>query len=346
MTILVSLLVACSGSGAVDGALHGGMPSGDERDDCIQANAVETQWMPSFDAESEGAFLSVWGPSANQLWAVGGPDMTKGVAWHFNGSTWKNANLRDGPLLNWVHGVDDVVWMVGNQGRILRRQGDGDFEPVDADETEHLWGVWAASADEAWAVGGDPLGDGEPDPVILHWKDERWTRVKPPRTEQKFRALFKVWGTSATNVFAVGAKGVILHFDGQQWRQQSSGTARDFISLWGRSPSDIMAVGGRANGVVARYDGKTWKAEVLSGEPGLNGVWMNSAGEATVVGARGRILHFRPNCQRYRRETSDNRRLLHAVFGLEGMRRLAVGGTLDRNPPWQGVAIQGDYRRP
>ena len=104
--------------------------------------------------------------------------------------------------------------MVGNEGRILRRQGAGEFEPVESGQDQNLWGVWAASEDEAFAVGGDPLTTGDPDPIILHFKDGQWNRVAVPETEQSFKALFKVWGTSPTNVYAVGANGVILHPDG------------------------------------------------------------------------------------------------------------------------------------
>ena len=203
-----------------------------------------------------------------------------------------------------------------------------------------MWGVWAASPEEAFAVGGDPLTTGEPDPVILHFKNGQWSRIAVPETEQSFKALFKVWGTDAQNVYAVGANGVILHFDGSAWRQQASGTARDLISLWGNGPTDIMAVGGRANGLIARFDGNKWTHKVLTGEPGMNGIWMNSQGQATVVGGRGRILIFGKKSMRYARQKADNRLLLHGVWGSESGERFAVGGTLDRSPPWKGVAIE------
>jgi hypothetical protein len=52
-----------------------------------------------------------------------------------------------------------------------------------------------------------------------------------------------IWGNSATNVFAVGEGGMILHYDGKAWKKTTSGTTNDFNGVWGSSAADVFAVG-------------------------------------------------------------------------------------------------------
>jgi len=296
-------------------------------------------WTQSFDATDIGALMSVWGTSSQEAWAVGG-QLDAGVVWRFNGMGWSPLQIPDGPLLNWVHGSEARLWVVGNDGRILRQDGGGDFEAVDSGVTLDLWGVWAADRDQAWAVGGNVTDrDADPDPVILSWDGSAWTRVPLPPMDREIRSFFKVWGTSAENIFVVGARGVILRYDGEEWAQTPTGTAEDFVSLWGTGPDDIVAVGGRQNGMVARWNGTQWTARVLAGEPGLNGCYVDDDGVAHIVGLRGRILRMTPGGFDLQRDENDDRTLLHAIWGY-GTRLFTVGGTIDRSPPFRGVALE------
>ena len=49
--------------------------------------------------------------------------------------------------------------------------------------------------------------------------------------------LVDVWGTSASDVFAVGFGGVILHYDGTMWRSMTSETFVDLEAVWGTGAS-------------------------------------------------------------------------------------------------------------
>jgi hypothetical protein len=55
--------------------------------------------------------------------------------------------------------------------------------------------------------------------------------------------LRAVWGSSGSDIWAVGLGGVMLHFDGMSWTPVSSVTPQDLTSIWGSSASDIWAVG-------------------------------------------------------------------------------------------------------
>lgn len=70
--------------------------------------------------------------------------------------------------------------------------------------------------------------------------------------------LNAAWGTSARDVWAVGAAGTTLHFDGTSWSRIESGTTRGLNDIWGASASSIYAVGDAAE--VITWDGRAWSA--------------------------------------------------------------------------------------
>jgi hypothetical protein len=69
--------------------------------------------------------------------------------------------------------------------------------------------------------------------------------------------LNAVWGSSGSDVFAVGDDGTtILHYDGSSWSSmEKMGTwpAKYLDAVWGSSGSDVFAVG--KNGTILHYDG-------------------------------------------------------------------------------------------
>lgn len=79
--------------------------------------------------------------------------------------------------------------------------------------------------------------------------------------------------------------------------------------------------------------------QVIRGQPGLNGVWVDADGGTTVVGLRGVLGHLGPDGA-LEREESATTTLLHGIWGDGAGYRVAVGGTLDRSPPWIGVAVE------
>ncbi len=315
----------------------------DDGDDASPADAevpAPAAWAAAFEAEDQGAFLSVWGSGPDSIYTVGGQPEA-GVAWRFDGAAWAAVtDLPDVPLINWVHGVGDHVFMACNAGIVLHKQGDGPWERWETGEDQPLWGIWAAAPDDVWAVGGDAARREGADPLLLHYDGAAWSRATLPAVDRPYKALFKVWGTGPDDVHAVGQRGVALRWDGAAWTQALTGTADDLISLWGSGPTDIVAVGGRSNGVLARWDGAGWSSEVLVGEPGMNGVWVDAAGTAWLVGDKGRVLRVPQGSFEVAREDSGTRTLLHGVWGTAAGHRVAAGGTLSASPPWAGVVIE------
>jgi len=299
---LALLLVGC---GPDD---DGGKDSGAEP-------APQGTWAEAFDASTVTALSGVWGSGPDDVYMVGG-DATTGEVWHYDGAEWsKDTTVPVTDLLVWVFGFGpDDVWAVGEGGAVIRKTAAG-WEQLDAGTTEPLWGVWGASANDVWIVGGSPEGDA---PTLLHWDGSAFTPhvLDAAQNDRNAVAVFKVWGIGG-RTFAVGQDGLIIEFDGSQWVQMSAGADAndDFVSLWGTSSDHIVAVGGRASARIATFDGSTWTTSAPTGIPGLNAVSMGADDEAVIGGVYGWVGTFDPFTDELRDEnvvdaTSD----VHAIW--------------------------------
>ncbi len=182
--------------------------------------------------------------------------------------------------------------------------------------------MWGASPDDAWAVGGLPDVDG----VILRKDASGWRVIASPTSTG---AYFKVWGSSANDVFICGQGGTILHWDGAALAPQPTGLAANvtLFTVHGRAPNDVYAVGGLGSAVVLHYDGTAWTPladPALAHAPGLAGVSVDGDGTLVVSGANGTLLRGRPGAlaDESRAVTSED---LHAV-SIRGGDVFTVGG--------------------
>ena len=55
--------------------------------------------------------------------------------------------------------------------------------------------------------------------------------------------LSTVWGSGASDVWAVGYFGAIVHWNGSAWSGFSTGTTYHLSDIWGSGPSDVWTVG-------------------------------------------------------------------------------------------------------
>ncbi len=310
---------------------------------CPDDPAPPAGWTEAFDASSLGWLLNVWGPTGDDLYAVGGNPMGSdgGVVMHYDGHAWSRVDLGlTVPQFNWCFGFGhDDITIVGNEGAIIHWDGTR-WERRTTPTTQRLWGVWGAAPDDMWSVGGNAFNPG--DATLLHWNGTDWSSVTPPTlTRTNVYAFFKVWGTSASNVYAVAQRGAMIHFDGTAWSEVDIGltTSQDLISLWGTGPNHIVAVGGRGNGVVVAWDGTAWRNRSLSPLPGLNGVWMRNDRVAHIVGIEGTIATLDFATLDYTEVDTGTRTAYHSIFGDSTGHITAVGGNLLAGaPPYIGLA--------
>jgi hypothetical protein len=299
-----------------------------------------TSWSEAFDASQVGWLLDTCGPSPDDLYAVGGTESTAAVM-HFDGKTWSPLDLGvSAPLLNWCHAFSSSdVTMVGNAGTVLHWDGAA-WTQQPTPTTQNLWGVWGAAPGDLWSVGGDGLADGQA--TLLHYDGSAWSAVMlPPLQKANVWQLLKVWGTSADDVYVVGQRGVVLHWDGASWSEELVGASDDLVSLWGTGPDRVVAVGGRSNAIVSVWDGAAWKTTSLAPTPGLDGVWMRNPGVAHVVGTYGTLGDLDLATMTLTTVSPPPTQLdFHSIFGDASGAVHAVGGNLAvANPPqYEGVA--------
>lgn len=86
--------------------------------------------------------------------------------------------------------------------------------------------------------------------------------------------IYSVWGTATDNVYAVGAQGTLVHWNGGGWTlQKAIGDGKaDLFGVYGADASHVWAVGW--NGAMAAFDGTGWKdVPMQSGQANLNAVY-------------------------------------------------------------------------
>ena len=157
----------------------------------------------------------------------------------------------------------------------------------------------------------------QPSPDEAGCSPDGWCRQAPVQEKD----LLGVWGSGPTDVFAVGADGTVLHYDGETWSLQNSGTSETLYSVWGSGPANVFAVG--AGGTLLHYDGRAWSAQASGMSDYLYSVWGSGPADVFVVGSGGTVLHF--DGQSWSALNTGNARWLSAVWGSGPRDVFAVG---------------------
>jgi len=190
------------------------------------------------------ALTSIWGTSAQDIWAVGGdPDDSGSTVMRFDGSEWANLTTETSGDLWWVFGFKGgPVFMSGESGLILQYK-DGSFEHMQTPGTATVYGIWGTSPNDMWAVGGN-VSSGA---FAWRYDGNTWIEAEGfPPVLARSASLFKVWGRASDDVWMVGTQGIILHYDGNRITQVASGTERNLFTVNGDG-TRIAAVGGFAD---------------------------------------------------------------------------------------------------
>jgi hypothetical protein len=180
-------------------------------------------------------FYAIDGPSVNDLVAVGGAgawsnvsgtweaqtsagfklndvwyDGTTGVAVGEDGligtyvdGEWTFDETDEGLTLYGVSGTNSSdIWAVGKDGTVIHYNGT-EWETIDIGTLANLWSVWSPAANVAYVVGAN----GEAYMIRGNLVSRLYTGVD--------NILYKVTGTNEANVYAIGSRGVALHYTGE-----------------------------------------------------------------------------------------------------------------------------------
>ncbi|MCP4347765.1 MAG: hypothetical protein GY795_19870 [Desulfobacterales bacterium] len=135
--------------------------------------------------------------------------------------------------------------------------------------------------------------------------------------------LRDIWGNSGTDIFAVGEKGTILHYDGSTWTTMASNSYNYLRSVWGCSGNNVFAVG--ENGTILHYNGTDWTKMVSTTSDNLEGVWGSSGNDVFAVSKEGSIFHYNGNT--WTQMPQATLCPLYDIWGTSSDNVFAVGGT-------------------
>ena len=115
-----------------------------------------------------------------------------------------------------------------------------------------VWGCAASSGAPSSEQHGNATGDASEIPAITAVEasdarpdgdgtcsDDGWCIVDYPLDGDL--TLVSLWGSSERDVWAVGSRGAILHWDGSAWQPSNSGVDYAIRRVWGSGPGDVWA---------------------------------------------------------------------------------------------------------
>ncbi|MFD0894047.1 choice-of-anchor D domain-containing protein [Luteolibacter ambystomatis] len=187
-----------------------------------------------------------------------------------------------------------------------------------------MYGTWFASPTEGWAVGTDGGAIRHTIDGGLTWSDQ------PTGLSGSTTIFYAIWGTDASNVWAVGSGSTILRYNGTSWALQGlsfTPTANNHLwGVWGADANNVWAVGGDSfvgSGTIFKWNGSTWTAQTSGTTQVLQGVWGTGTTNAWAVGFSGTILRW--NGSAWSPETSGTSATLNGITGVDASNVWAVG---------------------
>ncbi len=253
--------------------------------DNLPATLVSVSGTPPADGHAHGHSINF------DVYAVGAdPDDGRGpFVVRYDGGEWRRLDTGASGDLWWISDrlIEGDFYMCGEGGLILRfTHATQTFERMQTPGGKLLFGIWGTDRQNLWAVGGD-LNNEDQGGAVWKFNGTEWLpdgRVRDARPEG-VPTLYKIWGRSADDIYAVGRKGVALHFDGARWTTIPTGVTRPLFTVHGDA-TRVIATGGSFQGVLLELEGGAFQDRTPAGAPQVNGVFV-SAGPAAAVGAEG-----------------------------------------------------------
>jgi len=155
--------------------------------------------------------------------------------------------------------------------------------------------------------------------AIIHYDGNSWKTVL-----EGTGRLLSVWGSSATDVYAVGP-GIMHHFDGIEWSTTYPPVSK---GIWGSDSANVYILGSQAllhydgttwsqmdpehysiacediwgigedvyivfsYGSMLHYDGSNWEFSKITTGPALYAIWGTGPEDIFTAGESGAIFHY------------------------------------------------------
>jgi hypothetical protein len=239
--------------------------------------------------------MSVDGPSASDVYAVGADKGEGPLVLHFDGTGWTKLPTGEHGDLWWVHAFPDgSALMGGARATVLRFKG-GRFERLHNDglARQTVYGVWGVSPADFYAVGSASGRDG----FVWHYTggqfhDQRLPDDLPMVALGEPPGFFKVWGHDE-DVWVVGSGGTILHRHGEGPFARVPTKVKDILFTVHGTQKRWVVVGGGSSGVALESTPDGARDVSPAGSALLQGVYASDADGDWASGERGMIYHSR-----------------------------------------------------
>jgi hypothetical protein len=205
---------------------------------------------------------------------------------------------------------DTTLWLIGNSlyeaknSEWVKRSLVNQFG-WNMDGTRSGTSLFAFSTSDAWLIAGG-----------IVWKyngkvaKEHRLWEPPHNVLEGTEGIRAAWGTSSRNMFFVGDKGTIVHFDGSNWTKFPKVTQKNLYAVHGTSGTNVWAAGyntSTAQSVLLHFDGVTWREDSISklsnGIGGFIDVWTcDSAGHPLTI-ATGSLIWRKTGDGPWRRDS-------------------------------------------
>ena len=221
---------------------------------------------------------SIWASSSDKIWTASTRELTR-----FDGSTWTSE------LFNSPGGFPITgIWGSGTSGDILISTNGGGYLYSGSKSLTKI--DTFSSLTSVWAVSPSDILFSTRNGII--YRSNGTGGYSPMQVAGSDIVLRHIAGVSSNDIWVVGDRGVIRHWDGSTWKAPSNdlGTAT-LNGVWATSPTSAWAVG--AYGTVLNWNGTTWsKVEQNLTSELLTAVWAANPTDVWVTGGSGSLLHW------------------------------------------------------
>ncbi|MFI5252327.1 MAG: hypothetical protein ACHQQQ_07860 [Bacteroidota bacterium] len=267
------------------------------------------KWSPIHLAQSDGGYITgifdlmaIYGLNSRDIYAVGYnvfPNQTpppnffdSSLIIHFDGTSWKKADITNGGILNTIWGSNsNDIWAGGYNGTLFHYRG-GRWAQYPFDTTNIIKSIYGFGPSDIYATSQKIIDVVPPEDTIqfflYHYNGATWIpadsfMITPDHMEWKFG--LNLW---CTDKLYSSTYGVYMR-DGSTWKQ----LLRNDLPLraQGSSNENIFAVGD--GGYLFHWNGTDWKElkEIEDPQKIFWGSWTNNI-ETFMVSNDGRMTYI------------------------------------------------------
>ena len=253
---------------------------------------------PRYQAVAVGldeAVLAVGGTASDDVWAVGADRGHGPLVLHYDGASWSRIATGTRGDLWWVAPVaGGPTYLAGKDATILRYDGATFTRMTTPGLAAHtIYGLWAASVDDVWAVGSVAGRSG----FVWHYDGVAWRDVPVPLEVPAVDdfgdavGFFKVWGGADGRPWVVGGRGVALRWDGAALVPTTTPTTDTLFTVHEAGELVVAVGGGTGGAIVERRGDGAFVDRTPAGAGLIQGVWITASGDGWASGARGALYH-------------------------------------------------------